>query len=71
MCFTDSINSLVNHTKIVFEANNINPNKLDNVTTFEEYKTIIDSVFGWNSDQTVFLLDGFFRRDEREIDKIK
>lgn len=65
-----NIGNLIDHTKSVFETNNINPNLLDNVQTFEEYKDVINNTFGWDSEQTIYLFEGYFRKEER-IDLLK
>jgi hypothetical protein len=67
----DNLYNLLQHTRSVFEINNLNPNLLDNIQTFEEYKNIIEITFGWDSEQTLYLFEGYFRKNERSVDHIK
>jgi hypothetical protein len=65
----EKLNDLLNYTKNVFQANNITES-LDNVNDFGGLKTVLDKVWGWDSDNTIYLFEGYYRRSERENNKI-
>lgn len=69
------IQQLVNHTLRTIQHNssvtiNGSLDLLRTVTTYSDYQMVVDRLWGWETDTTAFLLDGYHRLEERAKDKI-
>lgn len=60
------IPAIIKHTRKAFEANNIHQ-QLPDKMSFDEFKMAINAVWGWESDATYYMLDGFYRHQQRLI----